>query len=111
MKTKIEFIAIPYVDSDFYNTTYNLLRSILNVIEWREEFELETLTKIIKDGIGWHYWAFQDNEADKDTIDHVSNYLSKIEILFNTEAYNATLNNNFCEGWFVDVKQKMVTKF
>ncbi len=110
-RTKIDFICIPYIDSDFYNTTYNLLLTIVRVVKWQEYFEFETLTRIIKEGIGWHYFAFQHNDVNFEDISHIEKHLSTIKILFNKDACNETLTNHFGEGWFVDINQGTVTKF
>ncbi len=81
-------VAIILCDNDYGTTFRNLLETVWRVIAWRDKISEEFITQVIRDGMMFHYRAFQQSNIQAYRLDEntVMNWFNKVRILFDEEA-------------------------
>lgn len=107
--TKVRTIAIVLGDNDFENTFRPLLYSITKTITVQPtELSREVISSIIKEGIKFHYMAYQYRydlpASGNPPIEKTMKYLSKIRILFDEDAEQDIEQKDHDGGaWYLEV--------
>ncbi len=113
-------ICIRLCDNDFGSTFRNLLETLYNVFIYSPPESPEIVEKIIREGLRFHYIAFQNqydysNRADKDIEEHfkdIEKYLSDIKIYFDDEAEKFIQEHDHDGGsWYLEVQTGKVYSF
>jgi len=117
----IRSVAIVLGDNDFGQTFHNLLETILRVIVNDPIISEYSIEKIIKEGLRFHYIAFQNKydpyygngvDSFKKHFDHIENYLSSIRIYFNDDAEREFENGDHDGGaWILCIQDGSITSF
>jgi hypothetical protein len=107
---KVSEIAIVLGDNDYGNTFKPLLQSVLRVIEYHGELTKEQAAWMIRDGIEWHYKAFQ-NLGRGEPGRGVMGYLGSVRILFDEVACADTMHDHNGGAWFLDVESGQITSY
>lgn len=110
-------LVISLCDNDFGSTFYNLLDTIYNVSIYlanTENLTKEHLEYCVREGIKFHYIAFQhvrqwlwkkDKNEERLAIEATIKYLSRIKIYFDEEAEEFISNHDHDSGsWFLDFR-------
>jgi hypothetical protein len=105
----VNAIAIVLGDNDFGNTFRPLLESVKRVIEYHGEITKEQAAWMIREGIDWHYKAFQNmgRELGRGVLD----YLGTVSILFDDAACADTMRDYDGGAWFLDVASGQITSY
>jgi len=110
MMTNIRTIAIVLGDNDFGNTFRPLLESVYTALLHRSGFSREIISSLIREGIKFHYAAYQyryDYLASgytNQTVDKTVEYLDKIRILFDEDAEQDVEQRDHDGGaWYLEV--------
>lgn len=102
-------IAIILGDNDFHHTFQPLLQSIYQVVQWHSnELSKETIEKCIREGIKYHYLAFQYGDktyhTNKDLEFLMNTYFKDIKVLFDEEAEKAIQEEDHDGGaWYLEL--------
>lgn len=102
-------IAIVLGDNDFGKTFKSLLTSIFNAIDYNGDMNRDSITKLIHEGIMFHYMAYQHrydlhSQVLEYNFDGVSKYLSCIKILFDDDAAEDIQNVDHDGGaWYLEL--------
>lgn len=112
---KPQSLVISLCDNDFGSTFYNLLDTIYNLSIYlanTPDLTKEHLEYCIREGIKFHYIAFQhvrrdfwnkDPEEEKKSVEQTVKYLSRIKIYFDEEAGEFVKGKDHDSGsWFLD---------
>lgn len=100
-------ILIHLGDNDFHHTFTPLLETIWRVLADRDEYYInkEFITRIILEGIKFHYLAFQARDAMISDTDYIAKYLTGIEVLFDEEAEKYIEEHGGDSGsWYLEVQ-------
>ena len=106
----IHAISIVFDDNDYGNTFRPLLQTVLRAIEYHGELTKEQAAWMIRDGIAFHYMAFQ-NLSRREAVEGVTEYLQSVSILFDEEACADTLIDRDGGAWFLDVQTGQITGY
>lgn len=83
----IHSILITVHDNDFYSTFINLLHSIREAVIYSGgELYQDEVERLIKDGVLWHYLAFQNHYRFGNPKSTERYLLDNLKVWFNTEA-------------------------
>lgn len=99
----IRSIAIVLGDNDYGNTFRPLLQSVMRAVAYHGELTAEQAAWMIRNGIEWHYRAFQ-NLGRGDPVSGVLGYLGTIRILFDDAACADTMLDHDGGAWFLHVE-------
>ncbi len=103
----IRSIAIRFGDNDFGMTFLPLLETVMRALDdwWgEEEFTRADVTRIINDGVMFHYKAFQcRGNYLEDRLDHLEDYLKVPErkVFINDEADQMSMEWNNSETFYI----------
>lgn len=114
----IKSVAIILCDNDFWATFRPLLLHVREIILYprdKEGLSKENITKIILDGIQWHYVSYQYQYVKYGPHDmqKTVNYLKEnIEVLFDEEADRAPFElDHDCGSWYIHIETAQLTEF
>lgn len=106
----IHAISIVLGDNDYGNTFRPLLQTVLRAIEYHGELTKEQAAWMIRNGIDFHYHAFQ-NLTRGEAGPGVLGYLNSIRILFDEDACADTMIDRDGGAWFLDVQTGQITGY
>lgn len=110
----IHAISIVLGDNDYSNTFRPLLQTVLRAVEYHGELTKEQAAWMIREGIAFHYRAFQNlsrREEVQGVTEYVTEYLQSVRILFDEEACADTLIDRDDGAWFLDVQTGQITTY
>lgn len=111
-------IAIILCDNDFGNTFRNLLETIYNLLiylDGSDKLTTKHIEKSIREGIRFHYLAFQHIEpwgTDEDREGTIKYLNDRIKVLFDNEAEEFMKDKDHDGGsWYLEVRTGRVYSF
>lgn len=106
----IKHITLVLGDNDFGITFTNMLKVLHNLLKYRADVTEQQMTVVIKEGIYFHYMAFQhlddsnkDNLRSKEVEDTVKYLQSSLKIYYNEEACAMCSTDWDSGAWHLDV--------
>jgi|SRR5579859_2483897 len=97
-------IAIVLGDNDFINTFRPLMETVKRVIEYNGDLTKEEAKKVIQDGIGFHYQAFQNLKRGDPSPGTLGYLYCQTRILFDSEACADVMKDRDGGAVFLDVQ-------
>lgn len=97
-------IAIVLGDNDFINTVRPLMETVKRVIEYNGELTSEEATRVIQDGIAFHYRAFQNLKRGNSSPGTLGYLHCQTRILFDAEACADMMKDRDGGAVFLDVR-------
>ncbi len=107
----VYLVAIVVNDNDYYSTFYNLLETVVRVLKWKPKTSKEHIEYLIKQGIKFHYLAFQATE-ESNLEARESYLLKKVQILFNEEAQKDIDTKDHDHGaWYLVTHSSLINSY
>lgn len=97
----VSSIAIVLGDNDYGNTFRPLLQTVMRAVEYHGELTKEQAAWMIRDGIAWHYKAFQNLGRGEPSAGMLG-YLGSVRILFDDAARDDIASRDHDGGaWYL----------